>query len=315
MCAAQLLRVSVQERILAAAEDFLLQLGEGDSAAGVPVLRKLLTERLAAAAEQIVSLLEETVAEYERENRRQRLLLDAVLNPRVRLDRADVEQLQVIKEEVPPDLQDQEPPHIKEEWEEFWTSEEGAQLQGQEEADITTFPFTLVPVKSERDEEKPQFPQLLQNLTEEILKSESLSSIPIHSVKTEVVEEECGGPEPEPASKVDPDTLVQPQTDDQITRLTPPPDDTPLSVTTADVRKTFQGINPRKAAGPDNIPGRVLRDCAQQLSEVLADTSQVLSSVPTCLKTATIVPVPKRSTVTGLNVYQPIAFTPVVMKY
>ena len=68
--------------------------------------------------------------------------------------------------------------------------------------------------------------------------------------------------------------------------------DTPLSVTTADVRKTLQGINPRKAAGPDNIPGRVLRDCAHQLSEVLADifnTSLSLASFPTSLKTATIV--------------------------
>ncbi|KAM9832719.1 uncharacterized protein ACBR49_019937 [Aulostomus maculatus] len=45
----------------------------------------------------------------------------------------DVEQLLVIKEEVPPELQDPEPPHIKEEWEELWISEEGGQLQGQEE--------------------------------------------------------------------------------------------------------------------------------------------------------------------------------------
>ncbi|KAM4723422.1 uncharacterized protein FYW61_014177 [Anableps anableps] len=72
---------------------------------------------------------------------------------------------------------------------------------------------------------------------------------------------------------------------------------------TADVRKTLQGVNPLKAAGPDNIPGQVLRDCAHQLSEVLADifnTSLSMASVPTCLKTATIAPVPKCSTVTGL---------------
>ncbi|XP_029934293.1 protein NLRC3-like [Myripristis murdjan] len=101
------------------------------------------------------------------------------------------------------------------------------------------------------------------------------------------------------------------------TRLIPPPGDTPLSVTTAEVRKTLQGSNPRKAAGPDNIPGRALRDYTHQLSEVLADifnTSLSLSSVPTCLRTATIVPVPKCSTVTGLNDYRPIALTLVVMK-
>ncbi len=44
------------------------------------------------------------------------------------------------------------------------------------------------------------------------------------------------------------------------------------------------------------------------------NTSLSLASVPTCLKTATIVPVPKCSTVTGLNDYRPIALTPVVMK-
>ncbi|XP_047184207.1 uncharacterized protein LOC118301591 isoform X2 [Scophthalmus maximus] len=95
MFAVQLLRVSVHERIIAAAEDFLLQAEEGEEAARVPALRALLTERLTAAAEEIVGLLEETVAEYEdrverseREICRQRRLLDAVLKPEVRLHRA-----------------------------------------------------------------------------------------------------------------------------------------------------------------------------------------------------------------------------------
>lgn len=95
MCAVQLLRVSVHERISAAAEDFLLQLEKGEEAAELPALRALLTERLTAAAEEIVALLEETVAEYkdrversEREICRQRRLLDAVLKPEVRLHAA-----------------------------------------------------------------------------------------------------------------------------------------------------------------------------------------------------------------------------------
>ncbi|XP_051246570.1 uncharacterized protein LOC127357960 isoform X2 [Dicentrarchus labrax] len=97
MCATvQLLRVSVHERISAAAEDFLLQAGKGELTAEVPVsLRALLTERLTAAAEEIVGLFEETVAEYEdrverseREICRQRRLLDAVLKPQVKLHRA-----------------------------------------------------------------------------------------------------------------------------------------------------------------------------------------------------------------------------------
>ncbi|KAF7691456.1 hypothetical protein HF521_011753, partial [Silurus meridionalis] len=54
------------------------------------------------------------------------------------------------------------------------------------------------------------------------------------------------------------------------------------------VEKTLCRVNPRKSAGPDNIPGRVLRECAEQLADVLTDIFNIsLSSnvVPTCLKT------------------------------
>ncbi|XP_032363684.1 uncharacterized protein LOC116677113 [Etheostoma spectabile] len=73
----------------------------------------------------------------------------------------DVQQLLVVKEEVPAEQQEcsssvepDAPPHIKEEQEKWWISQEGEQLQGLEEADITKFPFTPVPVKSEDDEEE-----------------------------------------------------------------------------------------------------------------------------------------------------------------
>ncbi|KAI3355733.1 hypothetical protein L3Q82_004320 [Scortum barcoo] len=91
----------------------------------------------------------------------------------------------------------------------------------------------------------------------------------------------------------------------------------PLRVTAAEVRRTLQRINPRKAAGPDNISGRVLKGCAYQLTEVLTDifnTSLQQAAVPTCLKTTTIIPIPKTPTVTGLNDYRPVALTPIVMK-
>lgn len=51
------------------------------------------------------------------------------------------------QQEMRPNL-DQESPCIKEEQEEVWNSQEGEQLQGLEEADIT-----LIPVKSEDDDE------------------------------------------------------------------------------------------------------------------------------------------------------------------
>ncbi|XP_078123337.1 uncharacterized protein LOC144528554 isoform X1 [Sander vitreus] len=89
------------------------------------------------------------------------------------------------------------PPHIKEEQEELWSSQEGEQLQGLEEADITKFPFTPVPVKSEDDEEKAQSSQLHQRQTQHM--------------ETEADGEDCGGPEPARNSH----PLLQPETEDQ----------------------------------------------------------------------------------------------------
>jgi hypothetical protein len=85
-------------------------------------------------------------------------------------------------------------------------------------------------------------------------------------------------------------------------------------LTAANVSKTFKRVNPCKAAGPDGIPSRVLRACADQLAGVFMDIfNQSLSqfSVPTCFKRATIVPVPKKAKVTELNDYRPVALTSV----
>ncbi len=74
-----------------------------------------------------------------------------------------------------------------------------------------------------------------------------------------------------------PDTLnhiysrFEMQNDTPAQKLPTPPNDQALCLSAADVRKTLSRINPRKAAGPDNIPGRVLKDCAAQLTDVLTD--------------------------------------------
>ncbi len=68
---------------------------------------------------------------------------------------------------------------------------------------------------------------------------------------------------------------------------------------------------------PDNIPGRVLKDCAEQLTDVRTDifnTSLSQAVIPTCLKSTTIIPVPKKSPVSCLNDYRLIALTPIIMK-
>lgn len=96
-----------------------------------------------------------------------------------------------------------------------------------------------------------------------------------------------------------------------------PMDHPPLTVTTEEVRRVFNRVNPRKAAGPDGIPGRVLRDCSDQLAEVFCNIfnlSLSSCSVPPCFKSAHIVPVPKKTSTGSLNDFRPIALTSTVMK-
>ena len=88
-------------------------------------------------------------------------------------------------------------------------------------------------------------------------------------------------------------------------------------VTVADVRAAFSKVNPRKATGPDGVPGRVLRSCVDQLAGVFADIfnlSLQQSEVPICFKKMTIIPVPKKNQAACLNDYRPVALTSIIMK-
>jgi hypothetical protein len=71
-----------------------------------------------------------------------------------------------------------------------------------------------------------------------------------------------------------------------------------------------------RPTGPDGLPGRVLRACADQLARVFTDIFNLSLSesvILTCFKQTTIVPVPKHTKVNCLNDYQPVALTSVVM--
>ncbi len=103
--------------------------------------------------------------------------------------------------------------------------------------------------------------------------------------------------------------------------LTPPA--TPLSPTPAlkisedDVRQVFIKNKRRKAPGPDGVSPVCLKSCADQLAPILTqifNRSLELCEVPSCFKRSTIIPVPKKPKITGLNDYRPVALTSVVMK-
>ncbi|XP_041664501.1 zinc finger protein 135-like isoform X2 [Cheilinus undulatus] len=102
-----------------------------------------------------------------------------------------------------------QPAHIKEEWEELWTRENGQQLQRPQEADINMFTFNPVPVKrEEEDGEKPQYAQSCQTQTEE--------NRGVGHLKTEANGEDSGG---SGASKgFNPDSYMQPITPDKTSQ-------------------------------------------------------------------------------------------------
>ncbi|KAK3548881.1 hypothetical protein QTP70_021256, partial [Hemibagrus guttatus] len=102
------------------------------------------------------------------------------------------------------------------------------------------------------------------------------------------------------------------------TSATPhPPPLTPLTIKEEEVNRLFKRLNTRKASGPDSVSPSLLKHCANQLSPVFTDifnTSLETCHVPACFKTSAIVPVPKKTKITGLNDYRPVALTSVVMK-
>ncbi|XP_020496263.3 gastrula zinc finger protein XlCGF57.1-like [Labrus bergylta] len=187
----------------------------------VQMMRAFVNQRLTAAAEEIFELFERTIAEYEEQlhlsKEKQRNLLDDHRHD-VRLQVSDIQQLMVRnEEEVPSEQQEMssrldqedppEPPHIKEEQEELWSSQEGEQLQGPEEADFIKITFFPVPVKTEDDGETPQCSQLNENQTGK--------SRDIEHLKTGADGENCG----EPDRDFNPDSHLQTVSQNKILHL------------------------------------------------------------------------------------------------
>ncbi|KAM6974275.1 uncharacterized protein LKV04_015913 [Tautogolabrus adspersus] len=211
-----------------------------------------LDDDLSEAPEETFELFEKRIAEYEEElrhlkeeNERKQKLLDAVFSPEVRLHRADVQQLVVSQEEVSPEQQELSPrldqndppnsPQIKDEWKELWGRQEGEQLQGPEEFDISMSTFKLIPVKKEEEDgENLQSSQLHENQTVESRDTQHL--------KEKADGEDCGGSEPDRG--FNPDSHLQPVTPDKTSHFSG--SDTDDSGDWEESDEPQEGLNPLK---------------------------------------------------------------------
>ncbi len=73
----------------------------------------------------------------------------------------------------------------------------------------------------------------------------------------------------------------------------------------------------KKAPDPEGVTQACLKSCADQLPPIFTkifNRSLELCEVPSCFKCSTIIPIPMKPKITGLNDYRPVALTSVVMK-
>ncbi|KAI3374023.1 hypothetical protein L3Q82_022587 [Scortum barcoo] len=104
---------------------------------------------------------------------------------------------------------------------------------------------------------------------------------------------------------------------EQCSSPPPPPSPNLFTPTVDQVRTQLKKIKARKATGPDGISSRLLRDCADQLCQVVCyifNLSLSLERVPVLWKTSCVVPVPKTSRPKELNHFRPVALTSHLMK-
>lgn len=80
--------------------------------------------------------------------------------------------------------------------------------------------------------------------------------------------------------------------------------------------RVFRKQKTRKAPDPDAVSPASLKSCAVQLAFIFTqifNRSLELCDVPSCFNRSTIIPIPKKPTITGLNDYRPVALKFVVI--
>ncbi len=101
------------------------------------------------------------------------------------------------------------------------------------------------------------------------------------------------------------------------------PPATPLSPTPAiqisedEVCQVFWNKKRKQALGPDGVTPACLKSSADQLALIFTkifNRSLELCEVPSCFKHSTLIHIPKKPQIIGLNDYRPVALNSVVMK-
>ena len=90
-----------------------------------------------------------------------------------------------------------------------------------------------------------------------------------------------------------------------------------ISITTPGVEKLLQKINPKKAAGPDQISARFLQSTAHELAPIVSliyDQSLQTGQIPDDWKMANIAPIFKKGDRTKPVNYRPVSLTSILSK-
>ena len=90
-----------------------------------------------------------------------------------------------------------------------------------------------------------------------------------------------------------------------------------INITENGIKKLLQNINPHKASGPDNINGKVLKECSSAITSILTllfKTSLSLGKIPKDWKHANVCPAYKKGDKHDAINYRPISLTCICCK-
>ena len=85
----------------------------------------------------------------------------------------------------------------------------------------------------------------------------------------------------------------------------------------SNISNILNNLDPNKAQGPDNIHGKILKNCSSSLSvplSILFDASYKSGCIPAEWKMANVVPIHKKGSKGEVTNYRPISLTSIIMK-